>query len=536
MALQLLKRNYTMDNASYEQPKILKLPQGEERWAPRRLPVDIGDVMMNMRMNDAKNRYVGEHVSKYAQGLNPYGEFGQPYKVNKNNIRPPIIDPKFYQPLSRMPVKFDSVTAGPIVKNLYEKKIEICKVAPRTITDKVCPDHAPRPSCKRRNATNSFHEGNIELHLKQPRASIPYHPSMPVYQNTGVPQIELQGKLFVRPQMGIHGPFHHSDQSRDVFNMRTPSHVAVRPGYKDPYTSLHMTPEQVLSGIDDASQTVSVATGYEPIFKQDGNMNTEYDFSPALQVAAMSNLADPTPTVSNLTRDGIDLTPKVQTSAWYNPSYKNMNIACSASTDNVNESHLTNRIQPGAQSMPTAQLLSEADLHANARQSVKYATPMNLAATTPINLKLTQHQGSDVPIHIQQVLPASRQTNISHRLLRDGELGEYALPDALNAGEFSGKASIPHIQEHPEYTRARSGGGSGNHEYFFVPSQSPASLFGDHQIGDRQSGDGDNPNNMKRSGIRTRLALQDSRVDRTGLDNTSRVNSVGTGRFIKNPF
>ena len=42
----------------YEAPKILKLPQGETRWAPRRLPVDVGDVMMNMRMDDGKNSKV----------------------------------------------------------------------------------------------------------------------------------------------------------------------------------------------------------------------------------------------------------------------------------------------------------------------------------------------------------------------------------------------------------------------------------------------------------------------------------------------
>src|SRR3972149_8898728 len=123
MALQLLKRNYTMQGR--EAPKILKWPQGEMRWAPRRLPVDIGDVYMNIRMDDSKNRYIGEHVSKYAQGLNPYGEWGYPYKINKNNIRPPIIDPKYYEALSRMPVKFDSVSAGPIVKDLYGKRMAI---------------------------------------------------------------------------------------------------------------------------------------------------------------------------------------------------------------------------------------------------------------------------------------------------------------------------------------------------------------------------------------------------------------------------
>lgn len=290
MALQLLKRNYTMQG--YEEPKILRLPQGEQREAPRRLPVDVGDIMMKVRMNSGQNKYIGEHVSKYSQGLNPYGEFTY-YKINKNNIRPPIIDPKFYEPLSRMPVKFDSVTAGPIVKDLYTKKVEIAKVAPKTIIDKVCPDVAPTVSSKSVNITNDggYREGSIELHLKQPRSSIPYHPTIPVHVNTGVPQVELDPKIYVRPNMGIHAPFNVSDQSRDVNNMRTPMHVAVKPGYKVPMTVIQTSIEDI-QGINNELHNVSAGSGVKSQYLSDPDLDRE-----------------------------ITLTPQVKTSAWYNPSY-----------------------------------------------------------------------------------------------------------------------------------------------------------------------------------------------------------------------
>lgn len=361
MALQLLKRNYTMQG--YEVPKILKLPQGETRWAPRRLPVDVGDIMMNIRMNDDKSKFVGEHISKYAQGINPYGEYGYPYKVNKNNIRAPIVDPKFYEPLSRMPVKFDSVTVGPIVKDLYGKQVEIDKLAPKAVIDTIAETSAAtNPSDRRQNCTDDYREGNIELHLKQPRTSIPYHPSMPVHINTGVPEIELSGKIIARPNMGIHFPYHISDQSRDVGNMRTPMHVAVTPGYKDPYTSVTMAPD-------------------------------EMELESKIQTAAQPNVVAPTPTISNLTRDGYNLTPKLQTSAWYNPSYS---------------------IMPGA-----------GDYHI-----------------------IDQTQSC-----IGDKLQTSANTNMSTHVQKNIETGDIKLREGLHLGGFDSRASIPVIAERPEFTR-----------------------------------------------------------------------------------
>jgi hypothetical protein len=467
MALQLLKRNYTMPG--YEQPKILKLPQGEIRWAPRRLPVDVGDVMMNIRMDDSKNKYIGEHVSKFSQGNNPYGEWGYPYKINKNNIRPPIIDPKYYEALSRMPVKFDSVTAGPIVKDLYGKRVEITEVAPQTIIDKVCPETTSNLSAPNPNAADKgFEEGSIELHLKQPRASIPYHPSIPVYANTGVPQVELQGQMIVRPQMGIHAPFNVSDQTRDVNNMRTPMHVALQPGYKDPYTFIQPTVGDI-QGINENMQHVSAA----------------------------STPANPIPTIDNLTRDGYDLAPKVQSSAWYNPSY-----------------YLTeyNGYRIGD------------------RDQSCLANKVKTATQAPVNYKMIDSGHNDNPIRTRTALNTSRTTNLNSRHLQEAERGAVSLPDAIQAGGFEGKAQIPTIQEHQTFNRTRD---TNSKEYFFIENRSQ---YGEPLMTADRQGSRQNRSQPRQTGIRERLNVQKAPVNRTGLEPPERVIPVGTGRFIHNTF
>lgn len=231
MALQLLKRNFTMQGCGYERPKILKLPQGEMRWAPKRVPVDVGDVMMNIRMDSGKNKFIAEHVSKYAQGNNPYGQWGNPYKVNKN-FRPPVYDPRLDQPISRMPVKFDIITAGPIVKDLYQKQQYIDAISPKTIIDTTCQTSASsNPSCKLQDVPPPVCK-LIKDVLNQPQASIGYHPSIPVFNQTFNASYELDPKIFTRAQAGIHAPYNISDQSRDIHNMRTPTHVAYKPTIK----------------------------------------------------------------------------------------------------------------------------------------------------------------------------------------------------------------------------------------------------------------------------------------------------------------
>ena len=419
MALQLLKRNYVM--GGYEKPKILKLPQGEMRWAPKRLPVDVGDIMMNIRMDDSKNRYIGENISKYAQGNNPYGEWGQPYKINKNNIRPPIIDPKFYQPLSRMPVKFDSITAGPIVKDLYGKRVDINKVAPKTITDKICTDVRPSISMERQNKhDNTFKEGEINLKLKKPHASIPFNPSMPMEINTGVPAMELDPTMVIRANAGIHYPYHISDQSRDINNMRTPMHVAVKPGYKDPYTLIGAQSPEEITGINDYVQNIGANSGFVSNYTQEPNVNRNVQLNTLISTSASTNLIAPTPTISNLTRNSVDLTPKIKTSAWYNPSY-NLLSGSGHSIGNTDKICIEDKLQTSVQSKLSLNLINQ-----------------------------TESQFNEEEKYITNKIKTIGQTNISS-LNKEGKLGEVKLNEILNYGGFSGKGNVPTIQKHPEY-------------------------------------------------------------------------------------
>jgi len=451
MALQLLKRNYTLHGFDY--PKILRLPQGEARWAPRRLPVDIGDVMMNMRMDDSKHKYIGEHISKYAQGLNPYGEFGQPYKVNKNNIRPPIIDPKYYQALSRMPVKFESISSGPIVKDLYGKQAEQAKLNPKLIIDRVCAQVQPTHTVKGPSNDESYRSGNINLHVKQPRTSIPYHPSIPVHRNTGVPDIELDAKIFARPNMGIHFPYHVSDQSRDINNMRTPMHVAVKPGYKDPYFSAELGAER------------------DSVFLE-----------PGIQIAANPNIMAPVPTVSNITRELPDLTPKVQTSAWYNPSYFLTDLHGYSIGD---RSMITDKVQTTAIPNPG----------------------LNLVA-------LTEKQ-MDVPVKTRTPLNCSQKSSVNG-YTREAPPGRVSVPDSLRLESFEGKASLPSTTPHQQFTRVRE---NTSHDFYYVSDEAK---FQPQQH-----------ENSRVTGIRQPMKLQESRVDRSGVEPDSRVIPVGTGRFVR---
>ena len=259
MALQLLNKPYA-GLGGYEAPKILKNPQGEYRSSnPMKIPVDIGDVIAGIRYDNTRNRFIQEHVSKYAQNDNIYGTWGTPYRIKQ--FRPPIIDPAEYEALSRQKIKSHTVSAGPIVRNLFNTKLQINQVVPKTIISRVCADASTNVSLPIQAPTNEQCRDK-DLPQKIPKPSIPYWPSIPVYSQV-VPEIELNPQIFIRPNMNIHAPFNVSDQSRDVNNMRTPTHIAMNPNLKMPGAVL--------------------------------------DYSQFIQYP--------------------DLAPKVQTAAWYNPSY-----------------------------------------------------------------------------------------------------------------------------------------------------------------------------------------------------------------------
>jgi hypothetical protein len=340
MALQLLKRGYVMQN--WEQPRILKLPQGEERQTRATLPIDLGDWFDNLRFDNNKLRFIQDSVSKYAQSNdNPYGTWGQPYKIK--TFRPPIIDPIYYEPLSRIPVKMQPVGSGPIVSDLYKKQIEIGKIAPKSIIDRVCAETDAAPSAPH---TRQYQPGLIELTSKLPRASIPYWPSMPVY-NTVIPEQELDGKIFTRANAGIHGPFVHSDQSRDINNMRTPTHTAFKPGYKAPGQFVTINPEQV-PAINNSRMHSSINTPVAPA-----------------------------PTVDNLTRVPVDLDPKVRTSAWYNPSYYTGNVGYSQGGET---NCATNKVRTSAAPNPNWKMIDQPEIQpARVRENLSISKQSNVS-------------------------------------------------------------------------------------------------------------------------------------------------------------
>lgn len=215
MALQLLKRNYTMNG--YEKPKILKMPEGEMRWAPRRVAVDVGDVMLNVRLDEGKNKFVNEHVEKYARGINPYGEFGYPYKVNKS-FRPPIVDPKLLEPLSRMPVKFDSISRGPIVKELYQQQIEIGKTYPKhTTINRVCSSARSNPAVFSKSDMNLNTEYDLQPRL---RVSTTTNLSLPSEYATEVPELNLDPKIRYSAVANMYSPFVMLDVPNEMFDKK----------------------------------------------------------------------------------------------------------------------------------------------------------------------------------------------------------------------------------------------------------------------------------------------------------------------------
>lgn len=413
MALQLLNKSYLMGGPDY--PKILKLPQGEYRSTRRSPNVSVSDVLMNVRMDNGKNRFIQEHVSKYSQGLSPYGEWSYPYKINKN-FRPPIIPQKDYAPLSRMPVKFDNIGAGPIVRDLFQKKMNINQVVPKTIIDRVYTDVGTNVSLPIQSPNN---EQCREKYLpEKTKASIPYWPSMPVHMHrpgTGVPEIELDPKMIIRPNMGIHAPFTVSDQSRDVLNMRTPTHIAMNPNLKIPGATLD----------------------------------------------------------NNYLRQGPDLTPKVQTAAWFNPGYT--------------------IYQP------------------NCNRDARTREPLNVASGTNIgrvdrsvNLDSNRIENRI----IQEPLHVSSATNVSW-ISQEAERGVTTLDDPLHYGSFEPKVYSSQIGDHQTFTRVSDKIKPGSFQERFQTSS-----LDEFNYNSTHSNIAMNSRAVKNN-MSTLNPLQESRVDRT---------------------
>jgi hypothetical protein len=125
-----------------------------------------------------------------------------------------------------------------------------------------------------------------------------------------------------------------------------------------------------------------------------------------------------------------------------------------------------------------------------------------------MNYKMVDHGGWDVPITTRQALNASQRSNVSSRLVQEGELGDVSLPERRQIGEFASKADIPSIQEHQTFNRARE---TTNHEYFFIEDQG---RFGD-ALSNSQRLAGNRAQGVM--GIRNPLQLQKPHIEHRGL-------------------
>jgi hypothetical protein len=386
MALQLLKRPFTMAGSGYDQPKILK--NGPEmRWTPDRVRVDEGDIVMNMRMDNSKTRFVGESIRKYASGLNPYGESSHPYKVNKQ-FRPPIYDPKLDQAISRMPQKFTPVTIGPIVSDLYKKQVEIAKISPKTTIDKVCPDAMTNPYDATKCTRTDIRDLNFKPKIK---SAVQAMPSLFI-QTPQEYNMELDPKISTSTNSGIHAPWLQSDWSRDVQNMRTPTHVAIKTSVQD------------LNHLEPVDRSMP------------------------------------------------DLTPKTKTAAWNNPTY--FFVDTPGDTQWVDAKVVANKIQVASSSNPQTTLVDiDSDRSTGTEDFI--ANRVKTSAQSSSSYRLITHQGHDVPIRLQNRIHTSQSTNPNYHM-ETGDRSSVDLETPIHAGSYDPRANIPTIQDHPVYTRSRT--------------------------------------------------------------------------------
>jgi len=399
MALQLLKRPYTMDGSGPYYPKVLRLAGSEARSSMRSPMVEADQIYAQMRMNPSQQGDLAQHISKYAKGYNPYGNHGvgSPYKINKS-FRPPIIDPKYYEPLSRMPVKFqsDKVSAGPIVSDLYKKQVTIVKAAPRMTIDRVAPDAKGTAT---RAASSRQDNPNLILSMK-PKTSVQAVPSMPIHVAADQ-YLQLDPKISTSVNAGIHSPFIVSDFSRDVTNLRTPQHVAIKSNVQDIYQP--GIPENQLPNLTPKASTA--AWNNPNYFYVGGDLCESVGATP------------------------IQLSNRPQTSAAANPNYQLVDAPNSAQINPA--TFLANKVRTAASAKPTYQLVD--------------------APTAPVNPIRTIDR-----IHTSQGSNPSRNIEAGDRTHEFNRLH----PTIASAGHYDPRAAIPTVQEHPTYNRAHNGGHS----------------------------------------------------------------------------
>lgn len=122
---QLLKKPLKFCDGRDSKPTILKAPP-QSRPARPRLPVDVGQVQLEIRNDPGKLKWVEQARLKFERNRNPYGQYGQPYKIGEKFVSSydPIADVGFS--LSRIPVKFRRVRA-PAIPQLSSAQTKTCQ-------------------------------------------------------------------------------------------------------------------------------------------------------------------------------------------------------------------------------------------------------------------------------------------------------------------------------------------------------------------------------------------------------------------------
>lgn len=486
MALQLLKRPYTMQGSGPDFPRILRNGGSESRSSLRNPMVEISDVMTRLRLDptSAHANIIKESVSKYEKGRNPAGETSYRYVVNKS-FRPPIIDPKYYESLSRMPVKMSSITAGPIVSDLYKKQVTVVAVAPKMTIDRV----APKANGTATRAASSRQDNpNLILSMK-PKTSVQAVPSMPIHIQQDV-SMQLDPKISTSVNSGIHNPNVHSDFSRDVTNMRTPQHIAIKSNVQDIYQP--GVPENQLPNL---TPKVSTAGWNNPnYFYVDGDLCDSVGATP------------------------IHLSNRVKTSAAANPNYQLVDAP--KSTPINPETFLANKVRTAASAKPTYQLVDAAPVLERVRTVDR--------------------------VHVSQRANPSQNIEAGDRHHEFNRLH----PTIASAGHYDPRAAIPTIQEHPTYGRAHNGGhsvitgsntaaesgfnGGGGYEGFQVGSSqhAPDQGWGVGLVDRPQGG-------LPTVGLRNAVRANPLRVGRDsiplqGMDDGTRLTGVdGGSKFVR---
>jgi hypothetical protein len=157
-------------------------------------------------------------------------------------------------------------------------------------------------------------------------------------------------------------------------------------------------------------------------------------------------------------------------------------------------------------------------------------TKVATAAKAPSTYRLIDHQGADVPIRLQTRVQASQSSNPS-RNIETGERSTVTLETPLQAGSYDPRASVPTIQDHQVYTRARDISGNSYEPY---QGNDPAPNKEGFQLGFDQQTHGLPTVGIRSNAVRSSPLRVQGRQTFQGVDNGARGPTVDSAsKFVK---